>query len=279
MARAYYTVKKSGDKIVIRASDPDAKQTIWGWAGGGQPGGMEMYGTDVPGVGYGDNKLWEWKLSEAGVASLMKGLKLQQSEPKRYEASKKEKVCARELLAKMKKASKASGGKLDKYYHESFLEAYVKAALYSTNDESDPETGGEPMDRNYSWDNFAPKTKQAFKKDCDTFIKMGQRDLVAGLAHGMDAEKAGHDFWLTREGHGAGFWDGDWPEPMGKNLTALSKKFGEANIYVDGGKVYQMSRGLRDERIRGFGGKRRHAGAKKPSVSKLTRELGSMLRR
>lgn len=21
---------------------------------------------------------------------------------------------------------------------------------------------------------------------------------------------AGHDLWLTRNGHGAGFWDGDW---------------------------------------------------------------------
>lgn len=257
MARAYYTVKKVGGEIVIRASDPDAKQTLWGWAGDygstHDSGSIELYGTDVPGVGYGDNKLWEWRLSAKGVESLVKSLKLQQKDPKRYEATRTEQTCARELLAKMKKASKASGGKLDKYYHESFLQAYVEAALFSTNDESD-ESGGEPMDKNYSWDEFAPKTKQAFKKDCDAFIKMGQRDLVAGLAHGMDAEQAGHDFWLTREGHGAGFWDGDWPKPMANNLTALSKKFGEANIYIDGGKVYQMRSGMRG------GGKRRHAG-------------------
>jgi hypothetical protein len=59
---------------------------------------------------------------------------------------------------------------------------------------------------------------------------------------------------------------------MAKNLTALSKKFGEANIYIDGGKVYQMRSGMRG------GGKRRHAGSKKPSVGKLTRELRGMLR-
>ena len=27
-------------------------------------------------------------------------------------------------------------------------------------------------------------------------------------------EYAGHDFWLTRNGHGAGFWDGDWIAPV-----------------------------------------------------------------
>jgi len=29
------------------------------------------------------------------------------------------------------------------------------------------------------------------------------------------------------KGHGAGFWDGDYPEPQGKLLTELSKTFGE----------------------------------------------------
>jgi len=35
--------------------------------------------------------------------------------------------------------------------------------------------------------------------------------------------QAGHDFWLTRNGHGAGFWDGDWPE-TGDALTEASKE-------------------------------------------------------
>jgi|TARA_R110000744_G_scaffold366338_1_gene475354 hypothetical protein len=26
----------------------------------------------------------------------------------------------------------------------------------------------------------------------------------------IECERIGHDFWLTRNGHGAGFWDGDW---------------------------------------------------------------------
>jgi hypothetical protein len=46
-----------------------------------------------------------------------------------------------------------------------------------------------------------------------------------------------HDFWLTRNGHGAGFWDGDYPE-CGDRLTELSKKFGECNLYIsDAGEI------------------------------------------
>ncbi len=41
--------------------------------------------------------------------------------------------------------------------------------------------------------------------------------------------QAGHDFALTRNGHGAGFWDGDWPV-YGNMLTKVSKAFGE--IYI-----------------------------------------------
>ena len=41
------------------------------------------------------------------------------------------------------------------------------------------------------------------------------------------AELAGHDFWLTRNGHGAGFWDGDWQEPAAAALTAAAHAFGE----------------------------------------------------
>jgi hypothetical protein len=52
-------------------------------------------------------------------------------------------------------------------------------------------------------------------------------------------ERAGHDVWLTRNGHGCGFWDGDWSEPAATRLTKASKKFGEFNLLVgDDGKIH-----------------------------------------
>jgi hypothetical protein len=46
-----------------------------------------------------------------------------------------------------------------------------------------------------------------------------------------------HDFWLTRNGHGVGFWDGDYPE-TGDQLCELTEKFGECNLYIsDAGEI------------------------------------------
>jgi len=45
-------------------------------------------------------------------------------------------------------------------------------------------------------------------------------------------EQAGHDFWLTRNGHGAGFWDRADDLYLGwdKFLTEVSKEHGEVWI-------------------------------------------------
>lgn len=45
---------------------------------------------------------------------------------------------------------------------------------------------------------------------------------------GYDWSSAGHDFYLTREGHGAGFWDRGLGI-VGDALTALSKPYGSSD--------------------------------------------------
>jgi len=42
---------------------------------------------------------------------------------------------------------------------------------------------------------------------------------------------AGHDFWLTRNGHGAGFWDRGLGE-LGEALTKAAHEFGELDLYL-----------------------------------------------
>jgi len=54
------------------------------------------------------------------------------------------------------------------------------------------------------------------------------RPLVCSVS-----EYAGHDFWLTSQGHGCGFWDGDWNEPASTILTEASKCVGEKHFYVN----------------------------------------------
>ncbi len=47
-----------------------------------------------------------------------------------------------------------------------------------------------------------------------------------------EIEEAGYDFWLTRNNHGAGFWDGDWPK-YGEMFDRIAKGFGEAHAIFD----------------------------------------------
>lgn len=114
---------------------------------------------------------------------------------------------------------------------DKFLQAYIVAALWSSMDESTPE-GGEPLDKNYGPDDLAPETLARMRADCERFLAENASDVEG------DDEQAGHDFWLTRNHHGCGFWDGDWPE-AGDRLTAASHRFGEVNLYVgDDGLIY-----------------------------------------
>jgi len=117
---------------------------------------------------------------------------------------------------------------------DAFTAAYVTAMLWSTSDES-RDDGGDPLDDNYDLDDLAPEYLRAITADCNRFQAENAEALDKGA--GNDSQ-AGHDFWLTRTGHGAGFWDGDWPA-YGDALTAASKAYGEIWPYVgDDGQVY-----------------------------------------
>ena len=43
---------------------------------------------------------------------------------------------------------------------------------------------------------------------------------------------AGHDFWLTRNGHGCGFWDRDLPGTLGEELSKLAEAAGVLDVYI-----------------------------------------------
>jgi hypothetical protein len=123
---------------------------------------------------------------------------------------------------------------------DEFTLAYIEAALWASNDESDG-SGGEPLDANYTINDIAPETLEKMVADCDRFQKENAADIATGDDHPQytASERAGHDFWLTRNGHGAGFWDGDWEEAAGERLTAACEAYGEYNLYVsDDGLIY-----------------------------------------
>lgn len=112
---------------------------------------------------------------------------------------------------------------------DEFTTAYIECALWSSTDDTGENN---PLDQFYSVDNIAPEAMEKIIADCAKF----QAENAAMI--GDDAKFAGHDFWLTRNGHGAGFWDGGWRE-HGDALTEASKAFGECYFYVgDDEKLY-----------------------------------------
>ncbi len=114
---------------------------------------------------------------------------------------------------------------------EKFLASYIETALWSETDDA-----GIPFDNSkYASLEFAPETVERMTADCARFIELCAPILDATTT----LYPVAHDFWLTRNHHGAGFWDGDYPESIGKALTDLAHSFGECDLYIgDDGKLY-----------------------------------------
>ena len=116
------------------------------------------------------------------------------------------------------------------------LNAYLECALWSSldwdaldNEDDNPD----PMDTNYDISDFAPE-----------FVTLAERELceawdTAQLLQGSEwwtPEQFGHDFWLTRNGHGAGFWDRGQGR-VGDLLSDMAGSYGAIDLYVFDGKV------------------------------------------
>jgi len=105
---------------------------------------------------------------------------------------------------------------------DKFTQQYIETALWSSVDDA-----GEPLDRNYSLSDLSPDTLVWAQADCDRF-----QDLAGDmLDEHPEIEAGAHDFWLARNGHGAGFRAGNWPR-HGELLTIIAHSFGEASLYV-----------------------------------------------
>lgn len=94
---------------------------------------------------------------------------------------------------------------------DEFTLAYIECALWSEMDDA-----GDPLDENYGINDIDPETLDQMVADCYLFQSENATDLVYNSQEWTDAELGGHDFWLTRNWHGAGFWDRDYlPERAG----------------------------------------------------------------
>lgn len=108
---------------------------------------------------------------------------------------------------------------------------YLGAALWTGTDEE-----GEPLDKGYGLTDCSPELLAKAEEDCQAFLRM---------AYTLDTddwsdEQMGHDLFLTRNGHGSGFWDRDLgSEFVRERLTETAHSFGTFDVYVgDDGLIY-----------------------------------------
>lgn len=102
---------------------------------------------------------------------------------------------------------------------EEMIKSYTETMLWASVDDND-----EPFDENYTDDDLAQETRQKIRDDCQAFLaEAGETTLCAS--------SIGHDFWLTRNRYGAGFWDRGLGTE-GERLTALAHAFGGQVLYV-----------------------------------------------
>ncbi|GAA2812916.1 hypothetical protein [Saccharopolyspora taberi] len=96
------------------------------------------------------------------------------------------------------------------------------------------ECGTTPMDEDFTTEDFHEDLWDKIKEDCKDFFDSNWPDLG-----GIDPQQAGHDFMLTRQGHGTGFWDRGLGD-KGDRLTKSAKVYGEHNIEAEDGFIYSV---------------------------------------
>lgn len=115
---------------------------------------------------------------------------------------------------------------------EEMVDAYLIAALWAETD-----ADGNPLEKTFDVSDFSSKARGQAEAECAEFLlKAG--DAIQDL---NNDSQVGHDFWLTRNGHGVGFWDREniYGPDMAQFLTAVAKDFPEIGVYGGtDGKLY-----------------------------------------
>ena len=114
---------------------------------------------------------------------------------------------------------------------DDFFDGFLTCAMWLAHDDDGP---GEYLEDTYTAQDIDLATLAQLRDECRTFWDQNFDDICA---HGLPAY-SGHDFLLTRNGHGCGFWSRDTGE-VGDRLTTAAKMYKEVDLYVgDNGLIY-----------------------------------------
>jgi hypothetical protein len=130
--------------------------------------------------------------------------------------------------------------------YDGAIKGYVEALLWVNTYTEDGEPAGIAW-AEYELDDFSADDQQVIRSTVVDFIESNLDDYNEYLVRratsdgtynpskGTEAEYFGHDFLLTRSGHGAGFWDRGLGE-LGDRLTSAAKVYGDTSVEIIDGK-------------------------------------------
>ena len=110
------------------------------------------------------------------------------------------------------------------YDIDTVLDHYITCALWSSTEGDDDATPMDSLDAD-----LAPETREAMRKDCADFVALID-ELRIDSTQNWNEEQLGHDLWLTRNGHGTGFWDRGYDK--GDALSDAAHSMGERDLYL-----------------------------------------------
>lgn len=113
-------------------------------------------------------------------------------------------------------------------YAEDMLPHYLECAAWADLPEEIEQSRDGVLD-------FAPCAEELALADCMRFVGMNFEIIKE-----CRPEQVGHDFWLTRNGHGAGFWCR--PEIYGGDdkadkLSDSARSFGQRDVFEHNGQL------------------------------------------
>lgn len=119
-----------------------------------------------------------------------------------------------------------------------FIAGYIECALWAESSDVDGEGTDDRSIGTVA--TLALETRMKLEMDASKFYVDNMDFLDAANLAGRDYDHLGHDYWLSRNGHGTGFWDRDLGL-VGDALHEAAKKTGERNLYIgDDGLIHQL---------------------------------------
>lgn len=124
---------------------------------------------------------------------------------------------------------------------EEFIEGYLEALFWSevidqgTEEEPGP-LNGDLFDDHFGPEDLDPEVMEEIRKDCEDFYEAHADEWQGQISDAY----AGHNFCLSRNGHGAGFFDAEGlSEDLREKLQDECDPYGSQSLYLgDDGKVY-----------------------------------------